>query len=87
MKIIRGLRLRMDEARQTLAIPAGAKFLDAKYSGGAPHVYFEMDEDKKEVMRKFVFYETNQPVDPKHKYVGTVVNDPYVFHIYEDKSK
>lgn len=68
---------------QELEIPAGAKILSVQFQGGQLCLWAEVNP-KHEMVRLIIDIEgTGHPLHPKRKYIGTVQQGPFVWHVYE----
>lgn len=65
-------------------MPKGARVIHAGYDpNGALCVWAEVETDNEDVDRFFRLIGTGQPLEDGLKYVGTVQEGPYMWHIYD----
>jgi len=77
-------RLEWDLEIITFTLPVGAKLLTAAIQYKNPSIWFEIDTastEKEE--RRFQFIFTGLCFDKPRKYITTLINGSYVFHLYE----
>jgi hypothetical protein len=84
MKTVWKYPLKMEVfTEQPVEVPSCAKLVHVGWIGNSPALWFEVDsEERVKEARHFVVYGTGRQMgDGVHR--GTVINDGYVWHIYE----
>ena len=66
-----------------LELPGGASFVRADMQEGIICIWFLVDRDEPKVERRFSVYGTGQDVPDTANYVGTVMDGPFVWHVFE----
>lgn len=66
------------------ALPVGAKFCHLGKQAGLPMMWFEVDPEQRETeSRVFFFTGTGRLVENHSTHLGTVIDGPFVWHLYE----
>ena len=70
---------------QAVTMPRGAKILSAGLDPqGNPCVWAEVDTDEKDISVTIEIFGTGNPIQPHpRKFIGTFVDDVFVWHVYE----
>lgn len=70
--------------RQDLRIPHDRKFLAFQLQEEAPTVWYEVEEEGRyETVAHFI-YGTGHDIQTKKKYLGTIQQGPFVWHLYTE---
>ena len=69
----------------SVAIPKGGKVLTTAMQDGLVCIWVEVDQHAPTELRTFKIYGTgHEMLDSEHQvYVGTIFDNPYVWHVYE----
>jgi hypothetical protein len=72
----------VDDLMHTHSIPAGSVVC---YVGqqGCPCIWIEVDTSMDRVERRFQIFGTGHPVPDGFIYVGTALDEPFVWHVFE----
>lgn len=82
MKTIHKYQFRDDNL--TLHLPVGAKFLHLALQHNIPCLWFLVDTEKELELRAFVKIGTGWEAKVEaENYLGTVLETPYVWHVFE----
>lgn len=88
MKKVWKFTLHVDDYEQVLVIPAGARFVTARYRhepGNFIDLWFEVNPEAPTEHRMFAVHGTGHPILDTETYVGTTFDDSLglVWHVYE----
>lgn len=64
-------------------MPFGAKIVHVGMQGHDPYLWAEVDPDAPTEDRHFVVVGTGQDIPESSVHVGTVLDRPFVWHVYE----
>lgn len=67
--------------------PFPAKFLHFAVQGGRPHVWLEVEPEAALTLVEFHIKGTGHDIHDGFEYRGTGFDDPFVWHLYERRSK
>lgn len=76
-------RLPIKTGEQELGIPPDGRVVHVGMQAGQIAMWVEVDPSEGEGPRIFRVAATGEGVDDLWKYVGTVLDDPYVWHVFE----
>jgi hypothetical protein len=71
----------------TLAMPDGATILHLELQGLFPCIWALVDECAESVPRQFRVFGTGWPVSGVGAHVGSFVQGPFVWHVFETEEK
>ena len=85
MKTIYKYQLRVIDDIQEVTMPENSKIIYAANQAGFLTFWAEVQEDKigAGVTRLFLVHGTGHPIHDNEVYVGSVIQPPFVWHIYE----
>lgn len=66
-----------------IPMPEGAEVLTVQIQNGEPHIWALVDTEKPRKLRSFEIVGTGQPADNLGRYVGTVQDGSFVWHVFE----
>lgn len=69
--------------RDGVDMPANAEILKVEYQGAEVFIWAMTIPDSPTIKRYFKVYGTGHPIPMNERYVGTVFEPPYVWHIME----
>lgn len=77
--------LKYDLGDGKVLLPIGAKILKVASQGGRIKLWAQVDREVKHVFRHFVVVGTGHTINNSEslRHVGTVFQDPFVWHVYE----
>lgn len=64
-------------------IPEGAEFCHLGFQGDELYIWFLVDPAKPVKARKFRIHGTGSPISDDRKFIGTVFDGPFVWHVFE----
>lgn len=64
-------------------MPQGSRALEFQYQDGVPCLWAEVDPSRATERRHFEIFGTGHLIPLDAKYVGTVQDPPFVWHLYE----
>lgn len=70
---------------QRFDMPADAQVVHVAEQNGLMTLWAEMDLSAPFVSRQFVLVGTGHPIAAGLVYVGTIMRDPFVWHVYEQE--
>lgn len=73
----------LHSAAVTFEMPVGAAVLYVAMQDGKPTMWAEVNPLLDKVERTFIIVGTGHPVQPGASYVGSTIDGPFVWHIYE----
>ena len=74
----------MVDSAETILLPDDAQILTVQKQGHNYCIWAKVDTSRNYVPRKFVWHGTGtEELAPKHTYIGTVQDDPFVWHLFE----
>ncbi len=77
--------LEVTQSPQILLIPKGAKLLFIAMQEGKICLWMELEQSAEKERRKFIVVGTGWELPPDRNYCGTVLVDPYVWHVFENR--
>ncbi len=85
MKTIYKYSIHPDNPRLEVALPEGALvvFVGSQLTG-VVNFWIEFTPDEKTYQRTFVLYGTGHDIPTNNHYVGSVLDPPFVWHLYEE---
>ena len=87
MKKIYKYQLRgVPDSNYKLEMPLGAKIVHIGIQLNILCLWVEVDPDEKSTFRYFRIYGTGHKISANALYLGTVFDEPYVWHVYEELS-
>ena len=68
-----------------ITVPVGAKIVHIEMQDGFPQLWAEISDPSSShvEVRQFEIFGTGHPIPDKAQHVGTFLDPPYVWHVYE----
>lgn len=83
MRAIYKYQVPVDGQIHDYSIPTGAIVRHVDQQGNYPHLWVEVQSDAPTVTRTFRVFGTGHPIPDGFVYVGSTMDGPFVWHVFE----